>query len=217
MTSVGSRIREARKAKGLNQEQLAEALDLSTSAIGMYESDRREPSLEVFERLAKALGVRRETLAFGEDAYPQGGMATRLDASEAMPRVPVVGTASAGTDGHWYELEYPTGYGDGHVIYPSKDRNAYALRVKGDSMRPRIKPGEFVVIEPNSTVTPGDEVLVKTKDGRQMIKVLASRRRGQIELSSVNNDYQPLTFEESEIESISLVAGIVTSTLYSAE
>jgi hypothetical protein len=39
--------------------------------------------------------------------------------------------------------------------YPSRDPNAYALRVKGDSMRPRIKPGEFVLVEPNTPPQPG--------------------------------------------------------------
>jgi phage repressor protein C with HTH and peptisase S24 domain len=33
-------------------------------------------------------------------------------------------------------------------------------------MKPRIKDGEYVVVEPNHQYLPGDEVLIVTKDER---------------------------------------------------
>lgn len=135
-------------------------------------------------------------------------------ADYAVNRVPVVGTAQLGDDGYWDELGFPTGHGDGFVNYPTRDKNAYALRVKGDSMRPRIKPGEFVVIEPNNPVTPGDEVLVTTTDGRSMVKVLQSRRNGMVELLSINEDHRPITLDESQIEKIHAVSAILKASLY---
>lgn len=128
--------------------------------------------------------------------------------------VPVVGTAQLGDNGHHEELQYPVGHGDGFVAYPTRDRNAYALRVKGDSMRPRIKPGEFVVVEPAGTPQPGDEVLVRTKDGKVMVKVLDFRRGGVVQLSSVNEDHRPITIEEENVERLHLVAAIVKAALY---
>lgn len=130
------------------------------------------------------------------------------------PHPPVVGTVQLGDDGYWHELEYPVGHGEGFVRYPTKDANTYALRVKGDSMRPRIKPGEFVVIEPNAAFGPGDEVMVQTKDGRSMIKQLGSRRDGLIELLSVNEDHKPITLEEKDVEKIHHVGGILKSNFY---
>ena len=47
----------------------------------------------------------------------------------------------------------------------SADRDAYGLKVKGDSMWPRIQSGEYVVIEPNTQVHTGDEVLCEQKMG----------------------------------------------------
>lgn len=134
----------------------------------------------------------------------------------ALPsEVPVVGTAQLGTDGFWEAIDYPVGYGDGFVRYPTKDKNAYALRVKGDSMRPRIKPGEFVLIEPNTRCDPGHEVMVQTKNGRCMVKVLDFRRNGVVQLSSVNEtDFKPFTLDESEIEKIHRMAAIIPSDLY---
>ena len=128
--------------------------------------------------------------------------------------VPVVGTAQLGDDGYWLETEHPVGQGDGFVRYPTKDPNTYALRVKGDSMRPRIKPGEFVVIEPNRGFVVGDEVMVQTKDGRSMIKQLGARRNGLVELLSINEDHRPITLEESQIAKIHHVGGILKSSMY---
>jgi phage repressor protein C with HTH and peptisase S24 domain len=75
---------------------------------------------------------------------------------------------------------------DGYINYPMRDPNAYALRCMGDSMRPRIREGEFVIIEPNSEPISGDEVLVKSLDGRVMIKTLLYQRDGRLHLLSVN-------------------------------
>lgn len=58
--------------------------------------------------------------------------------------VPVVGDAVLGVDGMIDMVEYRGGW---LKIY-SDDPNAYGLRVRGDSMWPRIQSGEFVLIEP---------------------------------------------------------------------
>lgn len=132
----------------------------------------------------------------------------------APPRVPVVGTAQLGDDGYWLELEYPTGNGDGFVDYPSRDPNAYALRCKGDSMRPRIKPGEFVVAEPNQRYNPGDEVVVKDRAGRVMVKVYNFARDGMIELGSINEDHRPITLEAQAVEYVHRVVAILQPLKY---
>lgn len=127
---------------------------------------------------------------------------------------PVVGTAQLGDEGFHMELDYPVGHGDGFVRYPTRDRNAYALRVRGDSMRPRIKPGEFVLVEPNHALQAGEEVLVRTTDGRVMVKVLDFRRDGVVQLSSVNEQHRPMTLEEGQIDRMHYVAAIVKASLY---
>lgn len=128
--------------------------------------------------------------------------------------VPVVGTVQAGDDGYWEELQYPVGHGDGFIRYPSRDPNAYALRVKGDSMRPRIKPGEFILVEPNTALIPGEEVLITTTDGRSMVKLLGPRRDGMIELQSINEDHRPITVEETQIRAMHYVSAIVKPSRY---
>lgn len=126
-------------------------------------------------------------------------------------RVPVVGHARLGDNGHFVELQYPVGHGDGFLDMPSNDENAYAVRCEGDSMTPRIRAGEFVLIEPNHPVSNGDEVLVKARDGRVMVKQFLYRRDGAIRLLSVNEAHSPITLQEDEVVAMHYVAAIVKS------
>jgi Peptidase S24-like len=122
--------------------------------------------------------------------------------------IPVVGMAQLGDNGHWADLEYPVGHGDGYVDFPTRDPNAYALKCEGDSMQPRIQAGEFVIVEPNQPYTPGDDVLLKSKDGRVMVKRFLYKSAGRTHVSSVNNAHAPMAFSDDEIEKIHFVRAI---------
>ena len=54
---LAENIRRARAARRLTQEKLAELADLDRTYIGSLERAERNPSLDVMERVAKALGV----------------------------------------------------------------------------------------------------------------------------------------------------------------
>ena len=138
---------------------------------------------------------------------------TGAQAPQVPPRsgVPVVGTAQLGDEGHFLELEYPTGHGDGYVNWSSSDHNAYAVRCRGESMKPRIRHGEFVVVEPGREVRPGDEVLVRAKDGRVMVNMFAFRRDGLIHLDSVNESHPRISVPEDEVQVMHYVSIIAKS------
>ncbi len=129
-------------------------------------------------------------------------------------RIPVVGMAQLGDNGHFSDIEYPVGHGDGFLVFPTLDPDAYGLRCNGDSMRPRVKHNEFVVVEPNHAVTNGDEVLVKSQDGRVMVKELAYVRDGVVHLSSVNERHGMVRIPQDQIERLQYVAGIVKSSAW---
>lgn len=122
--------------------------------------------------------------------------------------IPVVGMAQLGDNGYWADLEYPVGTGEGYVDFPTRDQNAYALKCEGDSMLPRIQAGEFVIIEPSQPVEPGDDVLLKSKDGRVMIKRFLYKRDGRVHLISVNNAHAPIAFHDDDIEKMHFVRAI---------
>jgi len=55
--TVGKRIKEVRKQKGMSQDELAERADLSSQYISQIETGRKKGSLPTYNKLAKALGV----------------------------------------------------------------------------------------------------------------------------------------------------------------
>ena len=180
----------------------------------------RSPTLETLKKIAAHYGLTvadlerpaRELLpsANGPNA-PRHAQSNTEEAPAlgALTKVPVVGSAKFGDNGYRAELEYPVGHGDGFVEFPSRDKQAYALRCIGDSMRPRIKDGEFVVIYPTHAPHPGDEVLVKTTDGRVMVKELAYIRDDVMTLLSVNEAHGKMNIPLHEVEQCHYVAGII--------
>lgn len=55
--SFGKRLLEARKKKGISQEDMARQLGTKGPAIGRYERDEMKPSIEVASKMADILEV----------------------------------------------------------------------------------------------------------------------------------------------------------------
>ena len=63
---IHERLREARLAKGWNQTELAEQVNISQQAVSGYEKDRR-PRFDVVIQLCEALEISLDWLVWGED------------------------------------------------------------------------------------------------------------------------------------------------------
>ena len=64
-----NRLEEIRKARGLRQEELADALEVSRQTIGSLENGRYNPSITLAFKLARYFGVTVEELfIYEEDA-----------------------------------------------------------------------------------------------------------------------------------------------------
>jgi phage repressor protein C with HTH and peptisase S24 domain len=230
MDTPAKRLKLAREHRGVNQVQLASMAGVSPGTVGNIESGTRGIEKSAL-RLAKALGVSPQWLATGEgEMLPKvyslkaetgymsiTGNSAHMELSnvEDAPqlmgarRVPVVGQVQGGVDGFLEELQYPVGHGEGYVEYWCKDPTAYAVRVKGDSMHPRYRAGEFVVVTPGIEAQPGSDVVVALQDGRKLLKQLNWQRDGEIQLLSINNHFAPLTLTLAEVQWVHRVAGSV--------
>lgn len=62
MTSIGTKIRNARKEAGMTQVELAKKTSLSRSYIGDIEKDRYNPSVATLRAIAEATGVPVESI-----------------------------------------------------------------------------------------------------------------------------------------------------------
>lgn len=207
-------VKAARLHAGLTIEQLGIALGRSKGAAGFWERGNTKPSYAQVKQIAQITG------------YPmpdteQESLADHVAEPRAISRgghgVPVVGAAQLGDNGYFCELEYPVGHGDGRVDWPARGTSMYALRCQGESMKPRIRHGEFVVIDPAHAYVPGDEVLVKSTEGKVMIKQLAYIRDGMVHLDSINESHSRISIPQEQIEVIQYMAGIAKSALWSPD
>jgi len=85
LKAIGMRIKEARKAKGLTQEQLAEIVCLSSTHISVIERGVKAPKLETFIEIANALHVTSDSLLL--DVLDHSLQITATELSERMKRL----------------------------------------------------------------------------------------------------------------------------------
>lgn len=191
----------------LSRPQLARELGVSAQAIGeVLKGATRSLSAENNSKAARILGVSSDWLATGHDQMNMSNVAA-APALGASRLIPVVGHVKGGEDGFLEEMQYPVGHGEGFVQYWTKDPKAYALRVKGESMHPRYRAREFIVVTPSIEAQPGNDVVVKLKDGRKLLKQLNRVHDDEIQLVSINDGYEPTTIQSEEIEDIHRVGG----------
>jgi transcriptional regulator with XRE-family HTH domain len=69
MVKIGRRITELRKKKGWSQTELAKQVSASREAIGKYERDEAQPSVETAKKIADAFDVTLDYLV-DEEAIP---------------------------------------------------------------------------------------------------------------------------------------------------
>jgi phage repressor protein C with HTH and peptisase S24 domain len=77
---------------------------------------------------------------------------------------------------------------------------AYALKVQGDSMLPLYRDGDTLIVEPQARLRTGDRVVVRTRDGEIMAKILQRFGSDTVELLSLNPDHPDRVFKRSDID-----------------
>ena len=177
---------------------------MSAGTIGNIESGARKNPRELLA-IAKAVGVRAEWLRDGkEPVHPSESDDSWPNSKAAL--IPVAGYAQLGKNG-WYEEVEALG-SDGFVEGHSSDPDAYALRVRGDSMFPAIRDGWYVVVEPNGTPTSGEYVAISLREGQKMVKEFLFRNTNGVAVQSVNGGDR-LTLSNDEILSVHAIGAVL--------
>lgn len=68
--TLGKRITEQRKNKGMKQEELAEKLNVSAQAVSKWENDQSCPDISLLPTISKILGISVDELLTGEKNLP---------------------------------------------------------------------------------------------------------------------------------------------------
>lgn len=74
---IGNRLKQLREELNIKQDELAKKISVSTSTIGMYETNKREPNNEITIKLADFFNVSVDYL-LGRDVYRTGNRIKQL-------------------------------------------------------------------------------------------------------------------------------------------
>lgn len=186
LQTIGERLRWAREKAGVTQQVAADALGISKSAVSQWERNETSPSTDNLREAARVYQVLLHWLISGgveakdssiapppaqtqrrEAALPPRQVLPAPNASQIIPvagdgrgALPILGLARGGIEGRFLF--------NGQVVdyrpMPSELANvpdAYGVYVDGESMKPRWKPGELLLIHPHLPPRREDDVLVQ--------------------------------------------------------
>ncbi len=81
--AIGQRIKKAREATGITQDELAKVIGCSTKHIGALERGIKAPSLDMFVTIANTLGASADLLLQDVLEKPVDALASELAAAVA--------------------------------------------------------------------------------------------------------------------------------------
>lgn len=148
METLGSRLKAAREAKGLNQSQLAREIKATSQAVNRWEHDANPPCRDMLFKLARVLSVPVMWLMFGGALPEQEGNNSSLPSSKHR-MVPMLKSSDT-------TIELPT-VGQHTAVpthFPCGDQ-AFAVEVPNDSNDPKFPQGSRWIIDPDAQPAPG--------------------------------------------------------------
>lgn len=203
MSAYSNRIKELRVGKKLSQEQLADMLGTTKQAISNYERGVRKPDIPTIEALCDIFNVSSDYLLGKENVTVRlvGKEGIKKLESPRGVRIPVFDRVAAGIPIDAIEdvidwEEIPDAL--------AKTGEYFGLRIKGDSMTPRIVEGDIVIVRQQPDAESGDIVIVRINGDTATCKRLAKHAHG-ISLISFNPAYPPICFSNEEIERLPVV------------
>lgn len=211
----GKRLTGLMEKTRVNAVALSKVLKVSNQIVYRYMEGRAMPRHEKLTQLTNYFGVNPAWLLWGTGEqggaeFVDTGKSHDTDKVTALTRIPVVGVAHVAPDG---ALEYDaeaTEREKGFVRAYSYSKNAYAIRMKGDNLHPRIYDGEIIIVEPENEAKPGDQVLVKLKDDiKVFVKILARKEDDDVFFETVTNR-APLTRALTDVEYIHKISAFLS-------
>jgi repressor LexA len=88
-----------------------------------------------------------------------------------------------------------------------EEADVFLLRVKGNSMAPKIEHNDMVIIKRQLTADPGDIIAALIDDDTTIKKYLP--KRGQIVLQPINPDYEPIIVKPNQLRIQGVIKGVM--------
>ena len=188
MLTIGENIKKARKQANLTQVELAKITNLSRSYIGDIEKDTYNPSLSTLKAIAKATNQPLNFFISNQSNTPAKGI-----------KIPVLGRVVAGIP-----VEAITDIIDYEEITEELARTGdfFALQVKGESMAPRIRENDVVIVRKQSTVENKEVAIVLVNGNEATIKEVQFQENGITLIGWNPAVYTPHFYSAKDIETL---------------
>lgn len=204
-----------KKELKLSQTLIADQMGITQSAVGHYITGRQPLNVKAVSDFARILVVGAEqispTLA-REIARQASALNDHFTLEEMSRRVMVIGRLSPNETGAAGGLMEHDGW-----LKMDNDSSSFALEIVGNGLWPRVKNGEFVVLEKRVIAEPGDDVVVQRTDGSYLFKTLTSQR-GDIQVADITGKTAlPELLPAETIDTVYFISAIVRSSRYYRE
>lgn len=181
-------LRQLRKDAKRTQQQMADFLGITQQAYAAYENNKSSPPKDILEKLADYFHVSTDYILGRNEKSPlavQGGRGVKI---------PVYGEIAAGIP-----IEAIEDIVDFEEITPEMAETGeyIALKVKGDSMAPRILEGDVVIIRRQETIESGEIAAVMVNGDSATLKRIKYADNG-LWLMGNNPSFQPIFYSKQE-------------------
>lgn len=191
---LGDNIKYLRLKQGLSQDFIADKLGYkSYTTIQKWESGVSEPPVKKLRELASIFNIDMDDLA-SKDLKNENN--NDSEQKRLGKTINVLGRVAAGIP-----INAITEIIDTEEISEdmAKTGDFFALKIKGDSMEPRIVDGDVVIVKQQEDAENGDTVIALVNGDDAVCKRLRKYRDG-LELISNNPAYAPMFFDKETIE-----------------
>ena len=187
-------LRELRKNRRLSQSEFARQFGVAQNTVSNWENGNRLLDTDTANKIADFFGVSVDYL-LGREPTPEGAPAPSRPGSKWIP---VLGRVAAGTPIEAVEdiLDY-----EEIDAKTAASGEYFALQIKGQSMEPRIKDGDVVIIRKQNDCNSGDIAVVLVNGDEATVKRIKKRPEG-IMLIPSNPAYEPMFYSNEDIEKL---------------
>lgn len=199
MMTIGDRIRVRREELHMTQLELANKIGYKSKAsINKIELSVQNLKQSKIKAIADALDTTPAYIMGWEDVKNEPAIKDSIIEIPKGIRIPVLGEVAAGQP----ILAEDNCIGYMEISDPlSKTGDFFGLKIKGDSMSPRISEGDIVIVKQQEYAESGDVVIVLINGDSATCKQLMKNRDG-ISLHSFNPIYAPMEYSNEEIMTV---------------
>ena len=190
---LANKIKELRKESGLTQVQFAQKFNISKGTIAMWETGKRTPDADTMIKTADFFGVTMDVLlGLNPNRYE--------DVSNGI-KIPVLGKVQAGIPVTAVQdiLDY-----EEITTELAETGEFFALKIRGESMEPRMLDGDIVIVRQQPDVDSGDIAVVLVDGENATVKKIVKQKSG-ISLVAMNPAFEPIYYSNEEIEELPVV------------